>query len=123
MSARPRVVVTHPRTAAARHAPRRGVRRDVTDQTPLGETMLRSLRAAQLRLAYLVGLGLAVMLGGIPLLFLLFPSLDRARVVGLPIGWLVLGFAVFPVIIGLALLYARAAERNERRFQDLVDRT
>ena len=69
-----RVTVVHPRTAAARTSSRRGVRRDVRDQTELGVTMLTSLRRAQLRLAVLVVLGVAVVVVGIPLVFLAFPA-------------------------------------------------
>jgi hypothetical protein len=118
-----RVVVTHPRTAAARGASRRGVRRDVRDQTPLGVTMITSLRRSQLRLAVVVGLSVAIVLGGIPLLFLTVPSIRDARVGGLSVGWMLLGVAVFPFICGGAWFYVRAAERNEREFVDLVERS
>jgi hypothetical protein len=120
---RRREVVTHPRTAAARSAARRGARRDVRDQTLLGLAMITSLRRAQLRLAVIVGLGIAVLLGGIPLLFLALPALREARVAGLSLGWLVLGVLVFPAIWLAAWAYVRAAERNESDFVDLVERS
>ncbi len=109
-----RVVVTHPRTAAARGAARRGVRRDVREQTPLGVTMITSLRRAQLRLAVVVGLSVAIVLGGIPLLFLTVPAVRDARIGGLAVGWVLLGVIVFPFICGGGWYYVRAAERNER---------
>ncbi len=118
-----RVTVTHPRTAAARSAPRRGVRRDVRDQTELGVTMMTSLRRAQLRLALIVGLGVAVVVGVIPLVFLAFPTVREARVGGLAVGWVLLGVLVFPAICGAAWVYVRAAERNEAEFVDLVERS
>jgi hypothetical protein len=118
-----RVTVVHPRTAAARTAPRRGVRRDVRDQTELGVAMLTSLRRAQLRLAVLVVLGVAVVVIGIPLVFLAFPSVREGRVGGLAVGWIVLGVAVFPAICGSAWAYVRLAERNESEFVDLVERS
>jgi hypothetical protein len=118
-----REVVTHPRTAAARSAARRGVRRDVRDQTPLGLAMITSLRRTQLRLAVIVGLGIAVLLGGIPLLFLALPGLREARIADLSVGWLVLGVLVFPAIWLGAWAYVRAAERNESDFVDLVERS
>ncbi|MBI1378816.1 MAG: hypothetical protein GC157_15255 [Frankiales bacterium] len=118
-----RVVVTHPRTAAARGAPRRGVRRDVTEQTELGVTMIRSLRRAQLRLALIVGLGAAVVLGAIPLVFLAFPAVREARVGGLALGWILLGVLVFPGICLAAWGYVRASERDEAAFVELVDRS
>ena len=118
-----RVTVVHPRTAAARTSSRRGVRRDVRDQTELGVTMLTSLRRAQLRLAVLVVLGVAVVVVGIPLVFLAFPAVREGRVGGLAVGWIVLGVAVFPAICGAAWAYVRHAERNEAAFVDLVERS
>lgn len=118
-----RVTVTHPRTAAARGTSRRGLRGDVREQTPLGVTMISSLRRAQLRLAVLVGTGLVVGLGGIPVLFLAFPALRELRVGGLALGWIVLGLLVFPAICGAAWWYVRAAERTEAEFVDLVERS
>jgi hypothetical protein len=118
-----RVTVTHPRTAAARGSARRGVRRDVREQTALGVTLITSLRRAQLRLAVVVGAGLIVVLGGIPLMFLAFPALRDLRVAGLSLGWIVLGVLVFPGICGAAWWYVRAAERTESEFVDLVERS
>ena len=118
-----RVTVTHPRTAAARSSGRRGFRGDVREQTPLGVTMMTSLRRAQLRLAVIVGTGLVVVLGGIPVVFLAVPGLRELRVGGLSLGWIVLGLLVFPAICGAAWWYVRAAERTEAEFVDLVERS
>jgi hypothetical protein len=118
-----RVVVTHPRTAAARSSHRRGVRRDVTDQTELGVTLMRSLRRAQLRLALIVGVATTAVVGGIPLLYLVFPAIGQVRVGGVALGWVVLGVLVFPLICGTGWLYVRAADRNEAAFVDLVERS
>lgn len=119
---RRRVQVTNPRTTAVRPA-RSSVRRDVREQTALGEVMLRSLERAQLRLGALATAVVGAVLFGIPVLFLLWPAARETRVVGLPVGWLLLAFVVFPVLIGTGWLYVRGAERNERRFSDLVDRS
>lgn len=118
-----RVTVVHPRTAAARGARRGGMRRDVTEQTDLGVTLVRSLRRAQLRLAVVVGIVLGLTLGGIPLVFLLVPGVRDARVGGLALGWILLGVLVFPAICLGAWAYVRAAERNEAAFVELVERS
>lgn len=118
-----RVTITHPRTAAARSSARRGLRGDVREHTPLGVTMITSLRRAQLRLAVIVGTGLVVVLGGIPVVFLAVPGLRELRVAGLSLGWIVLGLLVFPAICGAAWWYVRAAERTEAEFVDLVERS
>jgi hypothetical protein len=120
---RRRTVVQHPRTAAARSAARRGVRRDVREQTPLGVTMITSLRRTQLRLAVLVMLGMSVVVGGIPLVFLAFPALREGRIGGLAVGWVILGVLVFPAICFAGWAYVRAAERNEETFIEHVERS
>jgi drug/metabolite transporter (DMT)-like permease len=99
------------------------VRRDVRDQTELGVTMIRSLRRAQLRLALVVGLGVAVVLGAIPLVFLAFPEVREARVGGLSVGWVLLGVLAFPAIWLAGWAYVRAAEHDEAAFVDLVERS
>jgi len=122
--ARPgRVRVTHPRTAAATRGSRRGARRDLREQTVRGEVLMASLRRTQLRLALVVAAVGGAVLGGLPLLFAAFPAVRDARVGGLPVGWLLLGLLVFPFIVGLGWWYVRAAERQEREFVDLVERT
>lgn len=66
---------------------------------------------------------LAVLVGSLPLLFSLFPQ-DPGP--GLPsrqtVMWLVLGIAVYPLMLIIALRYVRRAERNERAYADLVER-
>jgi hypothetical protein len=118
----PRVTVTHPRTASAHRARRTSVRREVGEQTALGEVVLRSLERAQLRLALLVAAVVGAVMFGIPVLFLAWPAARQAQVGGLPLGWLLLGLVVFPVIVVAGWLYVRGAERNERRFSRLVER-
>lgn len=118
---RRRVVVTSPRTRAPRS---RGmtVSHEIDSQTRLGEVYVRSLVRSQLRLAAVVCIALGVLLGGLPLVFAFWPQVDDVRVLGLPLAWLLLGFVVYPVLIGFAVYYVRHAERNERDFSDLVDR-
>jgi hypothetical protein len=118
-----RVRVTHPRTDAATRSARRGARRDLREQTVRGEVIIASLRRAQLRLALIVAAVFGAVLGGLPLLFAVFPEVRDAQVAGLPLGWLLLGLLVFPSIIAGGWWYVRAAERNERDFVDLVDRS
>lgn len=112
-----RVRVTGPRTRRQR---RTSVASEIDAQTEVGEIYMRSLMRTQLRLA----LGVLVMLGltvGVwPLLFVLVPQLRRAHLAGIPLPWLLLGFAVYPVLLALAHYYVRHAGRNERSFRDLV---
>jgi len=112
-----RVRVTSPRAGRSR---RTSVASEIDAQTELGEVYMRSLMRSQLRLAVGVLLLLASTLGLLPLLFVTVPGLQGARVLDIPLAWLLLGFLAYPLLLGLAVFYVRRAERNERAFHDLV---
>ncbi|MGH3330231.1 MAG: hypothetical protein ACRDPJ_02900 [Nocardioidaceae bacterium] len=117
-----RVRVTSPRATAGR--PRRvNVTSEIDAQTPIGEIYMSSLLRAQLRLAGLVVVTVAVLVAGQPLLFWLFPRLVQVQVLGMPLPWVLLGFAVYPLLLAVGWVYVRAAERNERDFADVVERS
>lgn len=84
---------------------------------------MSSLLRAQLRLASLMIGTITVLVGGLPLLFWLVPSLADVFVLGMPLPWVLLGFAVYPFLLGMGWLYVRAAERNEADFTDVVERS
>jgi hypothetical protein len=65
----------------------------------------------------------AVLIGGLPALFALFPALGSTHVVGIPLPWLLLGGLVYPALVALGWFYVRQAERVEREFSDLVERS
>ncbi|MEV4946793.1 hypothetical protein [Streptomyces sp. NPDC053755] len=101
-----------------RPAPRRAAghppaRFEISEQTTLGHTYVRSLMRSQLRAA-LTALGaLALLVGSLPLLLAL-PAPEA-------VVWAALGVGVYPVIWGVARWYVRRAERNERDFTGLVE--
>jgi hypothetical protein len=121
-SAPRRVRVTSPRTGAAR-AQRVPAAREIDAQTLLGEVYMSSLVRSQLRLALHALGALAVFVGGIPLVFWLFPDLSGIEVLAVPLPWLLLAFAVYPFLFAIGWLYVRAAERNERDFTDVLERS
>lgn len=117
-----RVRVTSPRAAARR--PRRvTVASEIDAQSRLGEIYMASLLRAQLRLAGLVLVVVGVTVAGLPVLFTLFPGLMEQRLFGMPLPWVLLGFAVYPFLVLVGWVYVRAAERNERDFTDAVERS
>ncbi|MDQ1012437.1 hypothetical protein QFZ82_006922 [Streptomyces sp. V4I23] len=124
-----RVTVAHPRTLAALRSGQTPMDRPayVTDdlgrQTPLGDIYLRSLMRSQLRLGLAVVGALVIVLGGLPYLFLFTPALRDGTLAGIPAAWLVIGVAVYPVILTLALVCVRHAKRNERDFVELIERS
>jgi hypothetical protein len=118
-----RVRIVSPRSRAARAAARRPVSREIGEQTIVGEVYMASLVRIQLRLAIGILLIFTVLLGGLPLLMVLEPGLADSDALGIPVPWLLLGVAVYPVLIGGAWFYVRQAERNELDFTDLVERS
>ena len=118
-----RVVVTSPRTAAARRPPGRSALRALAEQDRVGELLIRSLVRAQLLLALKLLSVLAVLIGGLPLLFALAPGTRDVVVLGLPLPWLVLGVLVYPALVLGGLVHLRLAERHERDFTELVERS
>ena len=117
-----RVRVTSPRAVAAR-AQRVPPAREIDAQTLLGEVYMSSLLRSQLRLALLALTALGLFVGGIPLVFWLVPDLSDVEVLAVPLPWLLLAFAVYPFLLGIGWLYVRAAERNERDFTDVLNRS
>ncbi|WP_138908971.1 hypothetical protein [Streptomyces chryseus] len=101
------------------HAPARS---EITEQTTLGATYVRSLMRSQLRAA-MVSLGaLALLVGSLPLLFSLPEVLTASDLPSpAPFVWAALGVAVYPVMWLIARWYVRRAERNERAFGKLVE--
>jgi len=116
-----RVRVTSPRTGAVRQR-RTSVTSEIDAQTRIGEVYMSSLLRAQLRLATLVLVTVGVLVAGLPLLFRLVPGLVGVEVLGMPLSWVLLAFAVYPFLVLVGWLYVRAAERNERDFADVVQR-
>jgi hypothetical protein len=119
-----RVTVRNPRGRAARYTmPGERALAELKEQTEVGEVLLRSLTRAQLMLAVRIFAVFGFFLLGLPALFATHPGLVDFRVLGLPLPWLVLGAAVYPLLVLLALLYVRQAERNERDFVEFIERS
>ncbi|TXS49136.1 hypothetical protein [Streptomyces sp. t39] len=96
-------------------------RSEITEQTTLGATYVRSLMRSQLRAA-LYALGtLALFVGSLPLLFALPAALGGSPGSPAPFVWAALGFGAYPVMWLTARWYVRRAERNERDFTRLVE--
>jgi hypothetical protein len=96
--------------------------REIEEQTPVGEVLVRGLIRTQLALALRLSLLVAILFGVQPVLFAVAPGAARVTVAGLPLPWLLLGVLAYPVVFGIAWGYVRAAERNEKHFTELVSR-
>jgi hypothetical protein len=118
-----RVVVTSPRTGAPR--PRRPypATREINEQSELGAVYMRSLIRTQRNLGMLVCGVVTGGLAALPLLFTFAPSIAGATLFGIGLSWLLLGVVVFPVFVLAGWFYVRQAERSEREFAELVERS
>ena len=117
-----RVRVTGPRTGARRRKPERPVAADIDEQTRLGELYMTALVRAQWRLSLSVLGSATVMIGGLPLLFLLVPDTMTVHAGPIPLPWLILGVLVYPAIWLAGRYYVRQSEQIEREFTELVGR-
>ncbi|MEO3748824.1 hypothetical protein [Plantactinospora sp. B5E13] len=108
--------VTRRRTGAE------ATRVELTQQTQVGEALVRGLVRAQLRLALRLSLVVAIGLGGLPLLFATAPATGAAKLFGVNLPWLLLGAAAFPFLVAVGWTYVHLAERNEQDFTDVVQR-
>jgi hypothetical protein len=95
---------------------------EFSEQSPVGDALLRGLVRTQLGHALRFAAVVLIGLGGLPLLFALAPSVAGARPLGASLPWLLLGVAAFPFLYAIGALYVRIAERTEQEFTDLVER-
>ena|SRR5665213_442607 len=104
-------------------APRRGSQSQAFDEhTAYSDVLLHSLMRAQFGLTLgFIALAVGVLIS-LPLVVSLVPSLNDKHVFGLPLTLAVLGIAVYPVLVIIAIAYVRLAERTERHFLDLVEK-
>src|SRR3954466_1637587 len=92
-----RVRVTSPRTEGRGSRPRRTAASEIDAQSELGEIYLAALLRSQLRLAIGTILTLTMTVGALPIVFWLVPGLTRHHLLGMPVSWVVLAFACYPV--------------------------
>lgn len=95
---------------------------ELTQQSPVGDALLRGLIRAQLGLALRLSAVVVVGLGSLPLLFAIAPDLARSRPFGIALPWLLLGVAAYPFLYAVGWAHVRLAERTESEFTDLVRR-
>ena len=112
-----RIRVTSPHSGAARRR-HVAVTHEIDAQTGVGEVYVRSVRLGLLVLGVV-----AVLVGGLPALFWLLPQLREVEALGIPLPWLLLGGLVYPTLVTLGWFYVRQAERVEREFSELVERS
>ena len=106
------VVLTSP--AATREV------RELEEQTGVGGIYLRALIRRQLRLSLATALVFVTAIGVQPLLSWVWPAFTDLRWLGIPVTWLILGLGSYPLMILLAVNYARRADAIDDEFTDLL---
>jgi hypothetical protein len=97
-------------------------RTELSEQSQIGEALVRGLVRTQFALALRLAAVVAVGLGALPLLFAVAPAVARARPFGIALPWLLLGLIAYPFLALVGWAYVHLAERTERDFSDLVER-
>jgi hypothetical protein len=116
----------HSRRVRVVLAERKGVARpvrtvvDIQEGTGVGELLRSNLIGSQLAVALRFAIGAGLALGVLPLLFAFFPEIGQIDVLGLRLPWLLLGFLVYPFLLGMGWWHTRTAERVEQEFADHV---
>lgn len=101
--------------------PVRSPREELAERTEHGEVYLRRLIRAQLNLSFLALAAFGGLVGSLPLLFLLVPSLQDIELIGVPLPLLVLAVPLFPLIVVIGMLYQRRADAIDDAFRDVVN--
>ncbi|GAA1213348.1 hypothetical protein [Prauserella alba] len=114
---RQRVVLAEP----SRSSTSLRARVELEEQTSWGELLIKDLVKVQLRTAVLLGLLVLAVLCAIPAVFYAVPAVTELRLAGIPLPWLLLAVAPFPLMFGVGLWYNRLAERRERDFVNMIE--
>jgi hypothetical protein len=112
-----RVTVTAPRRSSP--SPLGGVR-ELAESTPVGDLYLASLMRSQLGLSLRVLTVFVTLFLGLPLLFYFEPRISNYGVFSISLPWFILGIGMYPLLIGLAWVYNRSANRIDDEFTSLL---
>lgn len=105
--------LTSPQTRIALARGNRPVQHLQPVPEPVDTEAARALFQAQRRTAVRTVVVLSVLLFGLSGSFALFPVLGEIRLAQVPLSWLLLTVAVYPLLFGLALWHVRSTERLE----------
>lgn len=115
MSGNRREKVTSPQTRIALARRHRPHPRPLPLPGPADPQRARRVFAAQRRTAGRTVAMLALVLFGTSGMIALFPAMDRMTAGGVPVSWLVLATATYPLLLLIAVVHVRAAERTDDR--------
>jgi hypothetical protein len=101
-------------------SPTRSLARDeLAEATAHGRVYLRHLRRAQLTLSLLALVAFGGLVGALPLVLFIAPSLQHIEVLGVRLPILVM-LTPFPLFLAIGGLHQRRADALDAAFRDLV---
>ncbi|MDO5744632.1 MAG: hypothetical protein Q4P23_09180 [Micrococcaceae bacterium] len=92
----------------------------VRRSAPADTFYVQSLIRSQLRLAVSVALGFLLLLVGMAVLVVAWPQINNIRLATIPLPWWLLGVGVYPLIMLSAILFTKAAARNEAKYRSIA---
>ncbi|WP_285138528.1 heavy metal transporter [Microbacterium sp. lyk4-40-TSB-66] len=117
----PRVRVTASTAGRVSRPATRGFALPGREADEADEVFSRGLVRAQLRLALGCVAAFLVVAAALVGVIAALPTLGDPTVWSVPMSWLLHAYGFYPLILVFALIYARAAARNERRYRQLAD--
>lgn len=97
-------------------------RDELADRTAHGALYLERLRQRQLALSVMALIAFGALVGILPLVIDLLPSLHRIDLLGIPIELWLLIVPAAPIFLTIATLYVRRADALDENFRRLVRR-
>ncbi len=97
-------------------------RDELAEATAHGDVYLRRLVRAQLGLSISALVAFIGLLGALPLLLFLAPSLADISVLGIPLPLMLVLVPLFPLFVAIGWAYQRRADSLDEAFRDLVHR-
>jgi len=85
------------------------------------EEYLKTVMGRQLRLSVSIASVFVAIIVVVPLLNKFLPDQMNAPFMGFTVSWFILGFAIFPILIVLAMLFVRNSNRFEDEAVGMVD--
>jgi hypothetical protein len=99
-----------------------GLRDELAEGTAHGDVYVRRLRRAQMGISLLALVAFGGLIGALPLVLYLLPSLQDIEVVGVPLPIVLVVLPPFPLFVAIGWLHQRRADALDAAFRDLIER-
>ncbi len=100
--------------------PERTPRDELAEATAHGDVYLRRLVRAQLAVSISALVAFIGLLGALPLLLFLVPTLESISIAGIPLPLVLVAVPLFPLFVAIGWAYQRRADAVDEEFRDLV---